>query len=113
MPRPALIPTAYSTIGDLLAEVLVDGGKFSVSCSACKDWRVLTPVQIATLIKKHGPLWSPWNRHPPCPTCGRGRTFHAGGSPMRPLITPSLEDTFHLHRAWKRERDRRRGQHWL
>lgn len=113
MPRPALIPTAFSTLGDLLAEVLVDGAKFSVSCSMCKDWRVLTPDQIAALIQKNNPLWSPWNRHPPCLTCGRKRTFHIGGSPVRPMITPTPEDAADLHRAWLRERNRRRGQEWL
>lgn len=109
MVKSVIIPNAYSTLGDLLAGGIVDGGKFSVSCASCKDWRVLTHVQIAKLIQTRNPLWSPWNRHPPCPTCGHGRTFHAGGAPVRPLITPSVEDTAEMHWAWQRERDRRRG----
>jgi hypothetical protein len=109
MDKSVIIPTGYSTLGDLLAKNIADGGKFSISCSACADWRVLTNEQIAKMIMKWNPLWSPWNRRPPCPTCGRGRTFHAGGSPVRPLLTPSLDDTRDLHYAWWRERNRRLG----
>lgn len=109
MVKAVIIFKDYSTLGDLLANNVADGGNFSVSCSACKDWRKLTNEQIARMIQKYNPLWSPWDRHPPCPTCGRGRTFHAGGSPNIPLITPALHHSRDLHFAWWRERQRRLG----
>lgn len=110
MIKSVIIPTAFSTLADLLANGLVHGGKFSVSCSSCSIWRVLSHEEIARLIEKQNPLWSPYNRSPPCPVCGRGRTFHAtpgSSGPARPLITPSKDDARDLHYAAWRERNRR------
>lgn len=110
MVKSVIIPTSFSTLGDLLANGVADGGKFSVSCSSCSIWRVLTHEETAQMIVKFNPLWSPYNRHPPCPACGRPRTFHATPSssgPARPLITPSPDDSRDLHYAAWRERNRR------
>jgi hypothetical protein len=109
MVKSVIIPIGYSTLADCLANNLVDGGRLSVSCSACKDWRDLTNVQIAAMIVKFNPLYSPWDRRPPCPTCGRPRTFQVGGSPMRPCLSPAPQHTRDLHFAWWRERQRRLG----
>lgn len=110
MVKSVIIPTAFSTVADLLANGVINGGKLSVSCSSCSDWRVLTHEQIAKLVESKNPLWSPYNRRPLCPSCGRGRTFHAtpgSSGPARPLLTPRPEDAAELHHAWWRERNRR------
>jgi len=110
--RP-IIPNFTFTVSDLLANSIINQGKFVVSCAECKDWRVLTNEQMAELVLKNNPLWSPWNRKPPCPTCGRGRSFHATpgtSGPSRVLTTTFPEDVVDLHYAHRRERNRRLKQ---
>lgn len=109
MVKSVIIPTAFSTLGDILADGISDKGRMSLTCTACKSWHDFTHVEIAGLIRKHNPLWSPWNRRPPCPTCGKARLFLIGGSPMRPMTTADPNETRDLHFAHWRERNRRLG----
>lgn len=106
MPRRPIIGQWSSNVGHLLAHKVADGGGCWVSCSRCKTWE---PVDLAKLILKRNPLFSLWNRHPPCPTCGDRMTFHAHHAPgaiVIPLFTDERHYTDDLHRAWERERRR-------
>lgn len=105
MRRPIIGRWSFN-VGFLLAHQIAESGGVWVSCTYCKRW---DPVDLSKLILKRNPLFSLWNRRPPCPTCGRRLSFHAHhapGAPVIPLITDDPHQTDDLHRAWERERRR-------
>jgi hypothetical protein len=98
-----------SNVGYLLAFQVAEGGGAWVCCSRCKTWE---PVDLAKLIIKRNPLFSLWDRRPPCPTCKSPLSFHAHHAPAARVIPLHNEDpaqSADLHRAWERERRRAVG----
>ena len=97
-----MIPRWSSTAAYLLANQIVHGGDAWLSCSRCET-RV--PLNLAEIILKRNPLWSPWNRSPKCPTCG-GRQLISGAwskdAFVIPLINASVQEAEELHGQWKR-----------
>ena len=97
--RSFMIPAWTETVASLKAE---DGVRVYQKCSACSRESI---VDLDALIEEFGPLYSLWNRHPPCedPRCAGKRWFRAQpanyfhkileGAPAY-LVEP-------LHERWK------------
>lgn len=109
MPRRPIIGIWSANVGYLLAHKVAEGGNVWVSCTCCKRW---DPVDLPKLVIAKNPLFSLWNRRPPCPGCGRPLSFHghhAPGARVIPFITDDPHQTHDLHSAWERERRRLMG----
>jgi hypothetical protein len=73
-----------------------------IVCSRCKTNDL---VDVFKLSEKYGPLWSPWNRRPPCPKCGDPRFFtghHNSADFVRPLFTEEPGYTDDLHEIYEK-----------
>lgn len=106
MSRRPVIGLWSTNVGYLLAHKVADGGGAWVSCSRCRTWE---PLDLAKLVIRRNPLFSLWNRRPPCPKCGERLSFHghhAPGARVIPFFTDDPRLTDDLHRAWERERRR-------
>lgn len=109
MARRPVIGIWSANVAYLLAHKVSEGGNVWVSCSRCGTWE---PVDLAKLVIKRNPLFSLWNRRPPCPGCGQPLSFHAHHAPgarVIPLFTDDPHQTDDLHAAWERERRRMLG----
>jgi hypothetical protein len=108
--RYPIIGTWSANVGYLLAHQVQDGGGVWVRCAKCATWE---PVNLPRLVIERTPLFSLWNRRPPCPACGCKLTFHghhASGARVIPFTTDNPAQTNDLHAAWDRERRRLRGE---
>ena len=96
-----VIPRWSFNAAYLLAHKVAHGGEAYLSCTKCG---VRVPLNLAEIILKKNPLWSPWNRRPKCPTCGGAQLVTGAwskGAFVVPLIDGSDLETAELHRQWK------------
>jgi hypothetical protein len=104
-----IIPRWSQNVGFLLATQVMHGGEAWLVCSKCGTHEKLN---LANIIETKNPLWSPWNRRPPCPTCGGLRFINGCWSKTAfvvPFINGDESDVTDLHAAWVREQRRRIG----
>lgn len=87
------------TVESLIAE----GAQVTACCDGKCPSRY---VDLAMIRERFGPLFSFWNRRPPCPTCDRQVFFYAQRANvwlthMRDGMPGDVEE---LHRAWREDR---------
>lgn len=102
-PYRPIIQTWSKNVGRMIAHH-PDGCEAWIVCSRCKT---RDPVDLFALAQRYGPLFSLWNRRPPCPKCGDGRFFtshHSKGAFVWPMTTDLLVTTEELHEIYERTR---------
>lgn len=94
-----MIPSWTETIGDLRA---AEGVQVHQRCDRCQVGSV---VDLDALIAEFGPLYSLWNRRPPCPAPGCGGRIWYRAQP-RNYFHKILDDApdhlvDEIHQRWK------------
>lgn len=104
-PYRPIIQTWSQNVGRMLSRY-PQGCEAWIVCSRCKTNE---PVDLFKLCDRFGPLFSLWNRRPPCPTCGDGRFFtshHSKGAFVWPMTTDEPWLTNDLHRVYEETKRR-------
>lgn len=92
-------------VGRMLGHAAI-GAEVWINCSRCGT---RSPVDLAKLVRDRGPLFSLWNRQPPCPTCEGRRFFtghHGPDTFVRPFTTEIPSQTDYLHALYERLKDK-------
>ncbi len=102
-PYRPIIQTWSMNLGRMLAHT-PDGCEAWIVCSRCKTTEA---VDLFKLAQRYGPLFSLWNRRPPCPRCGDERFFtshHSSGAFVWPMTTDEPWLTNDLHEVYRKMR---------
>ena len=107
-----VIPNWTRTVGEMIAAGAVVTG-------ACAKCEAHFPVDLEKVAKKHGELYSLWNRRPACPAKCGGRLKFSAMLPgvctwIPPLHIEDHPDPQHFHAVWKADREaiRRHDAEW-
>ncbi len=95
--RAFMIPQWTEDLGQLMAA----GAKVEFRCSGCQTGH---PVALGALKTRFGPLYSLWNRRPPCPRCGEPGWYRAqpkGGAWQKILHDAPPDLVEPLHQRWR------------
>jgi hypothetical protein len=101
-----ILPRWSSNAGYLLATKIAHGGEAWLNCGGCGTRE---PLNLPAIIEREGPLWSPWNRRPKSPKCGKAMLINGHwtkGTMVVPFIDGDPDQVAELHRAWAREKRR-------
>lgn len=76
--------------------------KVTAHCGGCKS----RYVDLERVRREQGPLFSFWNRHPPCPVCRRRVFFYAQRANVwkSDMENGPPGEVAELHLAWRAER---------